>query len=218
MNSKDYYNILGVREGANLDEIKKAYRALALKYHPDRNPDNKKFAEEKFKEISEAYYVLSDPKKREEYDVMRKGGYSFKGDFAESQGFDFDDFLRQFGHMGGQGAARQGGVHVKFGNYSNFDDVFSNLFSSMRGNMNRRDYEEDEVEELSYDSHAILEISKAKAQQGGQIAFINDERKRITVTIPPKTKSGQKLRLARQGRICPTCRHKGDLILTIKVK
>ena len=78
---KDFYEVLGVPKTATDDEIRKAYKKLAIKWHPDKNPDNKTAAEEKFKEISEAYSVLSDPKKKREYDT---GGVSF-------QNFDFDD-------------------------------------------------------------------------------------------------------------------------------
>ena len=80
---KDYYEVLGVPKDATEEQIRKAYKKLALRWHPDKNPDNRKQAEEKFKEIGEAYSVLSDPKKRNEYD---NGGFSF-ADF----GFD-DDF------------------------------------------------------------------------------------------------------------------------------
>ena len=72
---ENYYRILGVAENASQDEIKKAYRKLALKYHPDRNRNNPE-AEEKFKQITEAYEVLSDPKKREQYDAMRRGAFA----------------------------------------------------------------------------------------------------------------------------------------------
>ena len=87
---KDYYDILGVKKDATEQEIKKAYRKLAIKWHPDKNPDNKEEAEERFKEISEAYSVLSDPKKRREYDY---GGESFTfNDF----GFDAHDIFKKF--------------------------------------------------------------------------------------------------------------------------
>ena len=75
MQYKDYYAVLGLARDADLAAIKKAYRTLAKKYHPDANPGNKA-AEEKFKEVSEAYYVLSDAKKRSEYDAFRKSGYA----------------------------------------------------------------------------------------------------------------------------------------------
>ena len=96
---KDYYKILGVSKDASQDEIKKSFRKLSLKFHPDRNPGNKK-AEEKFKEIAEAYEVLSDPKKKEEYDNPHS-----EFDFKMSGGPDFggmgmDDILRHFGFGG----------------------------------------------------------------------------------------------------------------------
>ena len=86
MEFKDYYKILGVEKSASQDEIKKAYRKLAMKYHPDRNQDNKK-AEEKFKQITEANEVLSDPQKRKKYDTL---GSNWKQ--HQSQGQGFDDF------------------------------------------------------------------------------------------------------------------------------
>lgn len=86
MANKDYYDILGISKGASDDEIKKAYRKLAMKYHPDRNPDNKE-AEEKFKDINEAYQVLSDPQKKSQYDQF--GTTDFNGGFGGSGGFDF---------------------------------------------------------------------------------------------------------------------------------
>ena len=85
MSQKNYFEILGVSETATDQEIRKAYKKLAIKWHPDKNPDNKKEAEEKFKEISEAYSVLSDKDKRREWENYRNGGGGFGG-------FDFDDF------------------------------------------------------------------------------------------------------------------------------
>ncbi len=117
MAREDYYKVLGVERGANQDEIKKAYRRLARKYHPDVNPGDKS-AEEKFKQISEAFEVLSDPKKREVYD--RYGSYS--------------DNMSEAGAPGGSGFGFGGFDFSGFGSGS-FGDIFSELFgSSRRGN------------------------------------------------------------------------------------
>src|SRR3990172_4849716 len=102
----DYYKTLGVAKDASSDDIKKVYRKLALKYHPDKNPDNKE-AEEKFKKISEAYAVLSDSKKRQEYD--RFGSDGFSQHYTQEdifRGFDLNEILRSFG-VGGGGNRRQ---------------------------------------------------------------------------------------------------------------
>lgn len=91
-NTANYYDILGVKEDSSQDEIKKAYRKLAIQWHPDKNQDKKEIAEKKFKEISEAYSVLSDEKKRKEYDMMKKGvfeGFDNGGGFTNYHS-DFD--------------------------------------------------------------------------------------------------------------------------------
>ncbi len=221
---KNYYEILGVSENATPEEIKKVYRKLALQYHPDKNPGNKQ-AEAKFKEISGAYYVLSDPKRKAEYDQMRKFGGPSTGDFAGSQGFDFEELLRQFG---GRGRSR-----ASAGQYSSFSDIFEDLFSgsgvgsfSQRYGPRRTVYQyyspgaegsgsEFEAAPVKVDINVKLKISKEKAKKGGRVAFKTPEGKTISVAIPPNTHEGQKLRLTRQGRPCPTCGHEGDLILQV---
>ncbi len=118
MAKKDYYEVLGVSKSATADELKKAYRKLAVKYHPDRNPDNKE-AEEKFKEAAEAYDVLSDPQKRAKYDQY--GHAAFDGSAGAGGGYygggmNMDDIFRQFGDIfggfgfgGGGFSSRSGG-------------------------------------------------------------------------------------------------------------
>ena len=99
--AEDYYQVLGVDKKASADEIKKAYRKLAIKWHPDKNPNNKVASEEKFKKISEAYAVLSDPEKRQQYDNF--GSDQFSQRYSQEdifKGFDLDEILRSFGFGG----------------------------------------------------------------------------------------------------------------------
>ncbi|MBN2878913.1 MAG: molecular chaperone DnaJ [Clostridia bacterium] len=107
---RDYYEVLGLEKNANESQIKSAYRKLAMKYHPDRNPDDKA-AEEKFKEASEAYEVLSDPKKKSQYD--------------------------QFGHAAGQQGGFGEGFSGGFGGFSGFEDIFENFFGGGFGSSTR---------------------------------------------------------------------------------
>lgn len=224
---KDYYKVLGVAESISEDELKKVYRKLAVKYHPDKNPGSAKQAEAKFKEISEAYYVLSDAKRRAQYDQMRKYGGAQASNFAGAQGFNFEDLLRQYS-SGGRG---RGG-----GRYSAFSDIFGDLFSGGGGQGGpfrvyasgspRQDLYGDEdaygpmsgqTFQESADIVVNLKISKKKAREGGSVMFKTPEGQTISVKIPANTREGQKLRLARQGRNCPACHHPGDLILQIKI-
>ncbi|MGB2706268.1 MAG: DnaJ domain-containing protein [Candidatus Omnitrophota bacterium] len=216
MSEKNYYNILGVSEGASLEEIKKAYRNLAMKYHPDRNPQRREAAEKRFKEISEAFYVLGDEKRRAEYDAYKKGyGYGARsGEFAGAQGFDFEEILKHFGG-GGFGTARgRGGM----------EDIFS-AFQGMGGDgvhteyIYRRAAPEGRYAEAQEhtDLNATLAIPRNIAQNGGEVLF-KHEGKKVTLRIKPDTRPGQKLRIRGQGKTCPYCGHAGDLILTITLE
>ena len=112
MAKRDYYEVLGVGKTATDDEIKKAYRKIAIKYHPDRNPGNKK-AEEKFKEAAEAYDVLHDAQKRQQYDQFGfdgPAGGGFGGFGGNAGGFSMDDIFSMFGDVfGGHGGGFGGG-------------------------------------------------------------------------------------------------------------
>src|SRR5438876_7363179 len=118
---RDYYEILGVERGASLDEIKKSYRKLALKYHPDKNPGNT-HAEEKFKEAAEAYGVLSDEEKRANYDRYGHAGISGMGGFNPNQFADFGDILGDlFGFGDFFGASRRKPTRPERGNALRYD-------------------------------------------------------------------------------------------------
>ncbi len=217
---KNYYKVLGVSESASADEIKKVYRKLAVKWHPDKNPSDSKGAEAKFKEISEAYYILSDDKRRSQYDQMRKFGgsanFGGEGNYANAQGFNFEDLLRQFSGGGSSRRAQSSG-----GRYSAFSDIFGDILGGGRGGyqniyFNQNDFDNKD-EGVSADIVVNLKISAKKSREGGSVSFKMPGGKTISVKIPAGIKAGQKLRLARQGRDCPTCHHPGDLILQIKI-
>ena len=214
-NFKDYYSILGVSRTATEKEIKAAYRKLARKHHPDVNP-NDKASEDKFKEISEAYDVLSDKDKRTKYD-------------------QYGQYWEQAGAGGGYGGGgpQQGG-RVNFGG-SNFD--FSNFANAGRNQQTSSSGFSDFSEMLFGESGAgfgqqgrgrraqqpqkgqniesELEVALEDAYHGAKKAFMFNG-KRVEVTVPKGIKDGQKVRLANQGMSGEA--GPGDLILTIKIK
>ena len=187
MDFKDYYNVLGVNRQAYADEIKKAYRKLARKYHPDINPGNAE-AETKFKEINEAYEVLSDAEKRQKYD-------RFGSDFNRYQqaggagGFDWSKY-----------ASQPGGVHVDFGSGAGggFSDFFETLFGSMGahrtsgyGGMPRAGRQQ-----KGQDYEQPTEITLEEAFSGTQRQF------RVELPQPCPTCNGTG---AKGNNVCPTC-------------
>ena len=137
MADKDYYKLLGVEKGATKEEIKKAFKKLALKYHPDRAPEEKKKEyEEKFKEINEAVSILGDDKKRQQYDQF--GSSAFQGGNSSGfQGFDFSDIMSQF----------------RSGSFGDFDDIFDHLFSGS----GRRHSRASRGNDLAYETEITLE-------------------------------------------------------------
>jgi DnaJ-class molecular chaperone len=224
--TKNYYKILGVNENATQDEIKKAYRKLALQYHPDRAPEpQKKQAEERFKDIAAAYYVLGDSQRKKEYDDYRKGAYAFRsgpgsGDFASQAGFDFDDLMKHFHNIGARGSQQQKGFNRYF-SFDDLSDIFSGM-SSARGDHSGGAHtvyhftDRGGQQKYDTDTYAHIEIPQNIAQSGGEVKVKLSDTRTITLKINPATKNGQKLRLKGIGKMCPTCDHKGDLIVSVR--
>jgi molecular chaperone DnaJ len=197
MADKDYYDILGVKKSASDDEIKKAYRTLAKKFHPDKNKGDKA-AESKFKEISEAYAVLSDKEKRDQYDRLGKeafGGGNPFGPGGPFAGFDFS----QFTNRGAGGGARRGGTRTRTTTSSgNFTDIFSDIFG---GGM--------ETEMRPPAAEAELTIDFRDAVLGSTMG-LNVNGSHVKVKIPEGVADGQKVRIrTREG---------GDINVLIHVR
>ncbi len=210
MEFKDYYKILGVDKSASRDEIKKAYRKLAMKYHPDRNPNNKA-AEDKFKAITEANEVLSDPDKRKKYDTL---GANWKQ--YQHAGGGFDDFFSQFG-----GAQRGGGTTYEFsGNlgdiFGDMDGGFSDFFESFFGGSGRGFGGRTQQQKTAIDVEANMNVTLEDVFNGSE-RQINIDGKKLKIKINPGTKDGQKLRLKRMGRSKIAGGEKGDLYLNLHI-
>jgi molecular chaperone DnaJ len=210
-NKRDFYEVLGVPRSVSADDMKKAFRKLAIQFHPDKNPGDKK-AEEKFKEISEAYEVLSDPEKRRAYD--------------------------QFGHMGAQGGFRPGANPFEgfrgapgggFGGFNqqggpeNFQDIFGDIFGDIfsgRGGPGRS-----QGRGRGADLRYTLNISFEEAATGTEktINFIRhrggkEESAKLSITVPSGVKAGQRLKLRNEGDAPPTGGGAGDLYVIINIQ
>lgn len=222
MAAKNYYKILGVSKNAEGSEIKKAFRKQAMKYHPDRHKGDKR-AEEKFKEINEAYAVLSDPKKKKQYDMF--GAEGFQQRFSQEdifRNFDLGSIFRDMSFGAGGdvfsdffGAGKQSTRRAPFGQRSE-DFGFDSGFD-INGLQQGRVKQPTKGADLDYE----LSIDLEEAAFGGQkkVAYrVGREKKEITVKIPVGIADGQKLRLAGKGlsdipRLPP-----GDLFFNIKIQ
>jgi curved DNA-binding protein len=211
MAEMDYYQILGVSRDATPEEIKKAYRKLALKYHPDKAKGDKKQAEEKFKQISEAYAVLSDPTKRQEYDQF--GSQVFRQKFTQEdifRGFDFSDiydtgisegiFSRLFGGLGGGRSAGRGRTRIfRYGGPEGFEGQVQphkggDLQVEMPITLHEMAFGTEKLVSFNHDGHV----------------------EKISVKIPPGTLPGKKLRLTGKGQPSPMGGPPGDLYVKLK--
>lgn len=183
MDYKDYYKILGVDRKASTDEIRSAYRKLAMKYHPDKNPGDKK-AEEKFKEINEAYQVLSDEKKRAHYDRVGSA-YS---DFRTTGGRPGDFRWEDYGTSGG--SVNMDDLFGGAGGGGSFSDFFRTIFGEAMRSSGRRD---PFTQPSEYEQE--VQISFEESYKGAMRQLQTDKRK-LQVRIPAGVKTGSRVRVA----------------------
>lgn len=188
MEYRDYYKILGVERSASADEVRKAYRKLAMQYHPDRNPGDKT-AEEKFKEINEAYQVLSDPQKRSRYDQLGSAYSNWQQRGAPGD-FDWSQWV------GGQ----PGGVHVEYGDLGDLfgQGIFSDFFQSIFGGMGMGGSGTATRTRARPAYQQQVQISLEEAYRGTSRALQSDGR-HLEVRIPAGVKTGSKVRAAGAG-------------------
>ena len=201
---RDYYEVLGVPRDASQEEIRAAHRRLARQYHPDVNKEPG--AEDRFKEISEAYEVLRDPEKRERYDRL---GANWRAgqDVSGNSGFE--------GFGGGGGGFED--VRVDFGGAGDFSDFFEGLFGA-RGRRSRRGGFGGGFSTRGADQEAVLELSLEEAARGGRRRISLGGGRDFEVEIPPGVRDGQRIRLAGEGGGGMGGGPSGDLFLRVRVR
>ncbi|MEA2331994.1 MAG: curved DNA-binding protein [Thermoleophilaceae bacterium] len=206
---KDYYEVLGVPRDASADDIRAAYRRLARQYHPDVNKEPE--AEDRFKEISEAYEVLRDPEKREQYDRL---GANWKAgqDVSGTSGFG-----------GGFGGGPDGGfrdVRVDFGGGGfgggDFSDFFEGIFGGRGRGRASGGFEG--FSSRGSDQETTLELSLEEAARGGRRRITLADGRDYEVNIPPGVRDGQRIRLAGEGARGPGGGPPGDLMLRVRLR
>ncbi len=210
---KNYYEVLGVSEDADAAEIKKAYRKLAQKFHPDRNPGDAK-AEERFKDIQEANEVLSDSKRRKEYDIERKNPFGAGGGFRTSNGGEFyrtpdGTYVRFESGPGGSGTGGFGG-----GSFGDMGGLFDSLFGG--GQRTEQPFGGRRRSAPQLDISTSLRLSFDQALKGGKTEVSLPTGGRIRIDIPKGVRPGFKIRLKNRGRKGPGGR-RGDLYVTFEV-
>ncbi|MCC4247712.1 DnaJ C-terminal domain-containing protein [Microbacterium testaceum] len=211
---KDFYKVLGVDKGVSAADLKKTYRKLARQYHPDSNPGDAK-AEAKFKEISEAYAVLSDPEQREEYDQIRAMGSGARFSAGGANGGGFEDVFSRFGQQrGGSTGPMPGG----------FDDFFSmfdqqgSSFGSGRFGQPSGGYRGFGGPQRGADVTARTTLDFVTAAKGETITLQGEDGAPFKVKIPAGVADGQKIRLRGRGRPSPDGGESGDIVVTVAVR
>jgi curved DNA-binding protein len=193
MDYKDYYKVLGVERSASEDDIRKAYRKLAMQYHPDRNPNDKQ-AEERFKEINEAYQVLSDPQKRTHYDRLGSDYSNWQRRGAPGD-FNWDQY----------GGGFPGGVHVDYGDLNDlfgegggFSDFFRTIFGRGAEGTGTRTGTRTRSRQQPQGYQQELEITLEEAYKG-TMRLLQTDGKQKQVHIPAGVRTGSKVRVAGAG-------------------
>lgn len=227
MEYKDYYQVLGVERDADQSEIRSTFRRLARKYHPDVNPDDSQ-AEERFKEINEAYEVLSDPEKRAKYDQLGREYSRYQQAGGQPGDFNWNQWTS--GEPGGPGQ----GVYVRYGTPEDMDDLFgggspfSDFFSQIFGGIGAAQqgagpqaagpggYQYHPRPRRGQDYEQELEISLREAYQGTTRILQKDGR-RLEVEIPPGAREGTRVRMSGEGAPGTAGGQAGDLYLRIRV-
>ncbi len=213
MEYKDYYKTLGIEKDATQEEIKKAYRKLAMKFHPDRNPGDKS-SEEKFKEITEANEVLSDPDKRKKYDQL---GSNWKQYQHAGGANGMNDIFSQYNRDGSGGSYQyQGDIGDLFGNIGGFSDFFESFFGGHSRQRSAGNPFSQAQASKGSDLEANLNLTLEEAFNGVQKQFTVNG-KTIKVNIEPGTHDGKKLRLRNIGAPGNRGGANGDLYLNIHI-
>ena len=207
MDFKDYYKILGVERKASADEIKKAYRKLAVKYHPDKNPNNKA-AEEKFKEMNEAYEVLGNAEKRKKYDELGENWNQHQQQGGRDGNFDWSKWQ----NTGGGQRKTYSSEEDMFGNGGDFSDFFSNIFGGAQGRSGRT-----QQPRKGNDFEAELSISLEEAYSG-TTRQLETEGEKLQIKIKPGVKEGQTLRLKGKGGQGMSNGPRGDVFIRVHVE
>jgi curved DNA-binding protein len=204
MEYKDYYKILEVDKSATKEDIKKQYKKLARKYHPDVNPGSKE-AEEKFKAINEAHEVLSDPEKRKKYDTLGADWQRY-AQAGEAGDFDWQQYARGAG-------SRQGRYTAEDFNQGDFSDFFSSIFGDMGGGGSRRGRS---MAFKGQDYSAELTLTQEEAYAGVQ-KTLTVNGKNLRITIKPGVEDGQNIRLKGSGGAGANGGENGDLYITLRL-